>query len=165
MKLGLNDHLCFKLYAASRLIIQGYGEELHHLGLTYAKYLVLVALADADGETVNTLGQKLYLDSGTLSPLLKSLEAQGFIRRERLADDSRVVKNYLTKSGAKALDAARKVSICLFEKTELSVPEFLDLRAKMKDFIERCQNVLEKSETLPIQHKKIKKGSRNHAKN
>ena len=81
--LSLDRHLCFALYSASRAMTAAYRPILTELNLTYPQYLVLLALREEGRATVGRLGERLQLDSGTLSPLLKRLEANGFIRRER----------------------------------------------------------------------------------
>ncbi|HYQ31249.1 MAG TPA: MarR family transcriptional regulator [Polyangiaceae bacterium] len=102
--LTLEQHLCFALYRASRAMIRGYAPLLEPLGLTYAQYLVLVVLWEEDAVSVRQLGERLSLDSATLTPLLKRLEAQGAIERRRDPDDERVLRVRLTKAG-RALQA------------------------------------------------------------
>ena len=89
--LALDDQLCFALYAASRAMTARYRPLLDAVGLTYPQYLVMVVLWDEGPSTVRELGERLRLDSGTLSPLLKRLEGSGLVARERRADDERSV--------------------------------------------------------------------------
>src|SRR4029077_10071780 len=89
--LTLDRHLCFALYSASRAMTAAYRPILTKLNLTYPQYLVLLVLWEEGRVTVGHLGERLQLDSGTLSPLLKRLEANGFVRRERSLDDERLV--------------------------------------------------------------------------
>ena len=96
---ALEQHLCFALYRASRAMIRGYAPLLEPLGLTYAQYLVLVVLWEEDGLAVRQLGERLSLDSATLTPLLKRLEAQAAIERRRDPEDERVVRVRLTEHG------------------------------------------------------------------
>ncbi len=98
--LRLDDQLCFALYTASRTVTAFYRPLLEALGLTYPQYLVLLVLWGRGDSLVKDLGAALDLDSGTLSPLLKRLEAAGLIRRERRADDERSVAISLTAAGA-----------------------------------------------------------------
>src|SRR3954471_16564811 len=98
-ELRLDDHLCFALYAASRGFTRAYAPLLEPLGLTYPQYLVMVALWERDARPVHELGTCLDLDSGTLTPLLKRLEAAGLVERHRDRADERVVKIYLTADG------------------------------------------------------------------
>ncbi len=95
----LDDQLCFALYAASRAITSAYRDGLAGLGLTYPQFVTLLVLWETDNVTVKELGQRLHLDSGTLSPLLKRLEALGLITRHRASDDERRVHIRLTASG------------------------------------------------------------------
>ena len=95
----LEQHLCFALYRASRAMIRGYTPLLEPLGLTYAQYLVLLALWQEDSLPVGRLGERLSLDSATLTPLLKRLEAHGSVERQRDPDDERVVRVQLTDKG------------------------------------------------------------------
>lgn len=98
--LELDKQVCFALYAATRAVTQLYRPVLDALGLTYPQYLVMLVLWERGASTVKQLGQALELDSGTLSPLLKRLEAQGYVRRERSVEDERVVLVNLTDAGA-----------------------------------------------------------------
>src|SRR4051812_33126791 len=91
--LKLGNQLCFPLYAASRLVVQAYGPLLEQLGLTYPQYLVLLILWERDGATVREIGEQLYLDSGTLTPVLKRLGQAGLVKRVRSATDERNVEN------------------------------------------------------------------------
>ena len=97
--LKLKNQLCFPLYAAARQVVGLYTPHLKPLDLTYTQYLVFLALWEEDHQTVGALCDKLYLDSGTLTPLLKRLEAAGRIVRTRSAADERVVVVSLTEAG------------------------------------------------------------------
>ncbi len=100
----LADHLCFQLYSASRAFTAAYKPLLEPLGLTYPQYLVLVVLWEQDGLNVKEVSERLQLDSGTLTPLLKRMEAVGLVRRRRDAADERQVRIDLTPQG-RALQA------------------------------------------------------------
>ena len=93
---ALDQQLCFALYSASLAMTKVYKPLLDQLGLTYPQYLVLLALWEQDGQTVSGLGERLYLDSGTLTPLLKRMESAGWIERQRDATDERLVLIHLT---------------------------------------------------------------------
>ncbi|MES2645162.1 MAG: MarR family transcriptional regulator [Myxococcota bacterium] len=99
----LDDQLCFALYAASRLVVRAYGPVLDALGLTYPQYLAMLVLWEADDTgaslTVRDIGARLHLDSATLTPLLKRLEAAGFTTRTRDRADQRAVRVGLTEAG------------------------------------------------------------------
>lgn len=97
--LRLDEQLCFALYAASRAVTQTYQPYLAPLGLTYPQYLVMLVLWEQDGVTVKNIGQKLLLDSGTLTPLLKRLEAVDYVSRHRATQDERQVLVCLTETG------------------------------------------------------------------
>jgi DNA-binding MarR family transcriptional regulator len=99
--LQLDKQICFLLSAASRAIAQLYQPLLTPLGLTYTQYLVLLILWEQDGTSLRTVSEKLYLDSGTLTPLLSRLESAGLVRRERSTGDRRVVDIFLTPAGKK----------------------------------------------------------------
>jgi len=107
--LQLDDQLCFALYSASRAVTRAYAPLLEPLGLTYPQYLVLLVLWERDGVPIKQLGERLALDSGTLTPLLKRLAAQGLVERRRGEDDERVVRIHLTAAGRALRSKARKV--------------------------------------------------------
>lgn len=97
--LRLDNQLCFSIYAASRAITRAYRPILDPLGLTYPQYLVLLVLWEQDGPSVGDLGNRLYLDSGTLTPLLKRMEQNGYVIRKRAPDDERRVEVFLGPAG------------------------------------------------------------------
>lgn len=97
--LKLGDFICFSLYSASHAFTRVYKPLLDQLGLTYPQYLVMVLLWEKDGQTVGQIGDQLFLESSTLTPLLKRLEAAGHVRRERNPADERQVLIRLTDSG------------------------------------------------------------------
>ncbi|MBR3264366.1 MAG: MarR family transcriptional regulator, partial [Erysipelotrichaceae bacterium] len=98
-KMRLVNQLCFPLYAASRNVINLYTPHLKPLGLTYTQYIVFLVLWEQDGLTVSEIGERLMLDNGTLSPLLKKMEAEGYIERKRSRNDERIVEVTLTQKG------------------------------------------------------------------
>ena len=123
--------LCFALYSASHAMSRLYRPLLAPLGLTYPQYLVLMALWSGDGQSVGSLGEELALDSNTLTPLLKRMEAAGLLTRVRSQEDERVVTVSLTEKG-RALEAeAGRVTACVFEATGLSVEEVGALRSQV----------------------------------
>ena len=97
--LALDHQLCFALYSSSLAMTKAYRPLLAALGLTYPQYLAMLALWEGDGLSVGALGERLFLDSGTLTPLLKRLEAQGLIERRRGQADERSVFLHLTREG------------------------------------------------------------------
>lgn len=108
-QLKLSNQLCFPLYACSRQIIKLYTPVLEPLGLTYTQYITLLALWETDNETVKSLGEKLLLDSGTLTPLLKKLEEQGLVERKRSESDERSVIISLTEKGILLKEVAAEI--------------------------------------------------------
>ena len=105
-QLKLENQLCFRLYTASRLITQAYHPYLSELGLTYPQYLVMMVLWEKDRMPVNDIARKLYLETNTVTPLLKRMEAEGFIQRTRGAEDARQVIVSLTEKGKTIEDKA-----------------------------------------------------------
>lgn len=97
--LKLDNQLCFALYAASNAMTRLYRDKLEPLGLTYPQYLVLLVLWEQDGVAVKEIGQRLHLDSGTLTPMLKRMEQAGLIQRRRSSADERQVDIFLTPAG------------------------------------------------------------------
>ena len=116
-QLKLENQLCFPLYAAARAVVGKYGPLLKELGLTYTQYIVMMALWENDGVSVRSLGEKLHLDSGTLTPLLKKLENIGYVTRNRSEEDERVVLVSLTDTGRglkeKAAEVPGEVASCV----------------------------------------------------
>ncbi len=106
---GLDDMVCFSLYSASRATTAAYRRVLAPFGLTYPQYLVLVTLWTTGPQSVRGLGDALALDSGTLSPLLRRLEARGLLTRRRLDEDERVVEVTLTERGHALRSEMREV--------------------------------------------------------
>ena len=98
-QLRLDNQLCFRLYTASRLITQAYHPLLSGIGLTYPQYLVMMVLWEQDGQPVNDIAKKLYLETNTVTPLLKRMEAEGFLTRSRGRTDARQVIVQLTPKG------------------------------------------------------------------
>jgi MarR family transcriptional regulator, organic hydroperoxide resistance regulator len=109
----LDDQLCFALYAASRAVTARYRPLLDELGLTYPQYLVMLVLWEQDSISVRDLGNALQLESSTLSPLLKRLEANGLLRRERRTEDERSVAIRLTDAGSRLQERARAVPVAI----------------------------------------------------
>ena len=107
--LKLENQLCFPLYAASRAVIRQYHPYLSALDLTYTQYIALMVLWQEDGSSVKALSEKLFLDSGTLTPLLKSMEQKGLVTRRRSEKDERSVTVRLTEAGWALRDKAQEV--------------------------------------------------------
>ena len=113
----LSNQLCFPLYAAARNVTGLYAPWLKPLGLTYTQYIVFLVLWEKDGISVSEIGEKLLLDNGTLSPLLKKMEQEGYVERKRSREDDRVVEITLTDKGRalqeKAEDIPLRVAGCI----------------------------------------------------
>lgn len=122
--LPLAEYLCFAVYSANLAFGRAYKPMLDQLGLTYTQYIAVVALAEEDDQTVGSLGAKLFLESNTLTPMLKKLEAMGYLERRRDAADERVVRVRLTRAGRKLRDKARELNSPLVAATGLSPQEF-----------------------------------------
>ncbi|HWU07107.1 MAG TPA: MarR family transcriptional regulator [Streptomyces sp.] len=126
--LKLDHQVCFSLQAASRAFGGVYREALAGLGLTYPQYLAMMVLWEHGPLPVKTIGERLHLDSGTLSPLLKRLESAGLVRRERGQQDERSVTVRLTDAGAELRERALPVPRSVLRATGLSVQEVLALQ-------------------------------------
>jgi DNA-binding MarR family transcriptional regulator len=132
----LDNQLCFLLYGTSRAVTQLYQPLLAPLGLTYPQYLVLLVLWETDGASVRTLCERLYLDSGTLTPLLTRLQSAGLVRRARSRADARVVDVYLTTAGKRLKARARAVPEALLCRIGLSLPALKRLRGELQRLFE-----------------------------
>ena len=137
--LRIENQLCFALYAASRAMTAVYAPLLDALDLTYPQYLVLLVLWEHDGERVSHIGDRLQLDSATLTPLLKRLEARGLLERRRSTADERVVEVYLTTAGKRLRRRAAEIPPCIFERSGLTGPELVELRDALKALTARLR--------------------------
>jgi MarR family transcriptional regulator, organic hydroperoxide resistance regulator len=137
-QLSLDQQLCFPLYAASRAMTAVYRPKLEAMGLTYPQYLVMLVLWERDGRSVGELCAELSLDSGTLSPLLKRIEAAGFVVRSRSAADERRVEIRLTDTGRDLRAAACRIPAEMAAATGLSLDEVGALR----DLLRRLNGAL-----------------------
>lgn len=129
--LCLDDQLCFALYAASRAMTSAYGPLLDGLGLTYPQYLAMLVLWEKDGARVSEIGDRLQLDSATLTPLLKRLEGAELIERKRSTEDERVVEIFLTAAGKKLRKKAQDVPACMLERSGLTIKQLIALREQL----------------------------------
>jgi DNA-binding MarR family transcriptional regulator len=120
--LPLSDYLCFAVYSANLAFGKAYKPILEELGLTYTQYITIIAMWEEDHQTVSGLGEKLFLESNTLTPILKKLEAMGYLERLRDPEDERQVRVSLTKTGRRLREKALKMS--LTEATGLAPDEF-----------------------------------------
>ena len=124
--LGLDQQLCFSVYSAAHAFAAAYKPLLDPLGLTYPQYLVLLVLWEGDGLMVKEIGARLHLDSGTMTPILKRLEAAGYIRRIRAPENERQLRIELTESGRAVREkavGARESVVCALGGSEARVQE------------------------------------------
>ena len=135
--LRLDNQVCFALYSASLAMTKLYKPLLDAIGLTYPQYLVMLVLWERDGVTVSELGERLFLDSGTLTPLLKRLEAQGHIARLRDVQDERRVRNTLTPAGRALREGAERIPPCVLESSQCSIAELTTLTAELRQLRDR----------------------------
>lgn len=148
-QLELDNQLCFALYAASRAMVRAYGPALEPLELTYPQYVTLLALWEADRSvTVGELGQTLHLDSGTLTPLLKRLEAADLVRRRRDPADERRVMVEVTDAGWRVRERAAGVPGQVFGGLGLSLDDGARLKARLVELTE----LLERAEGRSTDH-------------
>lgn len=137
--LRLDNQLCFALYAASRALIRTYRERLEPLGLTYPQYLVLLVLWEHDSATVSQIGDRLLLDSGTLTPLLKRMEAAGFVERVRGVRDEREVSILLTPQGIALRGEVIEARKFVAGRLAMTEPDILALRSELLSIVERLE--------------------------
>lgn len=135
--LRLDNQLCFALYSASLAMTKLYKPLLDELGLTYPQYLALLVLWEQDGVGVSELGQRLNLDSGTLTPLLKRLEAAGLLSRLRDTEDERRVRVVLTAEGRALKTQARRVPGCILQATQCDLAEVVALTRQVQALRDR----------------------------
>lgn len=128
----LDNQLCFALYSSSLAMTKLYKPLLAELGLTYPQYLVMLVLWEDKALTVSALGERLFLDSGTLTPLLKRLEAAGLLLRERDAEDERRVQVRLTPAGSRLKARAARIPSCVLEASQCEMPELVALTGQIK---------------------------------
>ena len=134
--LKLKNQLCFPFYAAARLIVQAYQPMLNALGgITYPQYLVLIVLWEKDGQNVKEISDKLFLDSGTLTPVLKKLQDTGLIVRKRSVLDDRSVLNFLTEAGKALKPLALQHVIELFCTTGMSIDDATKIKESTNSLI------------------------------
>jgi DNA-binding MarR family transcriptional regulator len=122
----LADFLCFAIYSANLAYGRAYKPILDELGLTYTQWIAVVSLWEEDGQTVSALGQKLFLESNTLTPILKKLEAMGYVKRRRNPKDERQVRVSLTEAGRKLRQKGATMN--LVKETKLAPEDFAKLQ-------------------------------------
>ena len=143
-QLKLENQLCFSVYACSREITKMYRPYLNQLGLTYPQYLVLLVLWEHYETTVKALGEELYLDSGTLTPLLKRMEEADLVQRERSKEDERRVMVRLTKKGEELREKASIIPDAMAANSGLSKEEFTKALTGFQQLLDHIHTVNEK---------------------
>lgn len=138
--LRLDSQLCFALYSTSLLVTKLYKPLLSQLAITYPQYLVMLVLWEQDGLMVSELGDRLFLDSGTLTPLLKRLESAGYLVRTRAKDDERRVLIHLTDAGRALKARAASIPDCMLKATQCSVPEIRGLTEQIQTLRKRISS-------------------------
>lgn len=128
----LDNQLCFALYSASLAMTKLYKPLLEALGLTYPQYLVMLVLWERDGLMVSELGERLFLDSGTLTPLLKRLQASGLITRIRDVQDERRVHITLTQTGRALKAEAAQIPACILKASQCTLPDIVALTQQVQ---------------------------------
>ncbi|MGF6094321.1 MarR family winged helix-turn-helix transcriptional regulator [Pseudomonas sp. 18175] len=154
VSLALDNQLCFKLYAASRAVTRAYKPMLDPLGLTYPQYLVMLVLwewhaAAPAHPTVKALGERLMLDSGTLTPLLKRLEQLALVRRLRSARDEREVHLSLSESGEQLRDQAHALKTRLLCDSGIDLGQADALRSGLDQLLQQIKDLSSSAPTDP----------------
>lgn len=135
----LDDQLCFLLYVSSKEVIKEYTSRLKSYDLTYTGYITLLAIPLDEPISIKDLGKKLFLDSGTLTPLMKKLETQGYVNRERSKEDERVLCVTLTVEGLKLREQLQCVSEDVFAASGMDVTQAKSLHAILQQFVQSLE--------------------------
>lgn len=135
--LKLDSHFCFSLYTSSRAMSRLYRPLLDELNLTYPQYLVLLVLWEHEMSSIKELGELLDLDSGTLTPLLKRMEAANLVKKHRSPEDERIVVVRITEEGQSLKERASGIPKTLLDKMDMSMEELGELNATIKKFQQR----------------------------
>ena len=135
----LAEFLCFAVYSTSHAFNRVYKPLLDKLGLTYPQYLTMVLLWEQDDQTVGSLGEKLFLESSTLTPLLKRLEGLGHIRRMRSPEDERQVRVSLTETGRALQAKAREIPDCILTASGLEIGKLARLQTEIVELRSRLE--------------------------
>jgi len=139
----LANQLCFAVYSTAHAFNRFYKPMLDRLGLTYPQYLVMLVLWEQDGLPVKEIGERLFLDSGTLTPLLKRLEAAGLVKRTRSTEDERQVIVALTAQGEALKEKARGLPLSILAASECSVAELAALKKEVEALRDKLNAALE----------------------
>ena len=138
----LGNQVCFAVYSTAHAFNRFYKPMLDRLGLTYPQYLVMLALWEQDGLPVKEIGERLFLDSGTLTPLLKRLQAAGLVKRTRSTADERQVIVALTAQGEALKEKARSLPLSILDASQCSVAELSALKKQVESLRDRLNATL-----------------------
>jgi|SRR5690606_3155111 DNA-binding MarR family transcriptional regulator len=141
-ELLLDNQLCFALYSTSLLMTKTYKPLLQALGLTYPQYLAMLVLWENEGITVSEISARMLTDPGSLTPLLKRLEAEGLLQRIRSSQDERVVQLHLTDKGRALHEQAKAVPACILRSTGLNLEQLGVLREELVELRSNLQQAL-----------------------
>ncbi|MBF7024826.1 MarR family winged helix-turn-helix transcriptional regulator [Staphylococcus kloosii] len=133
----LERQLCFLFYVSSKEIIKKYTSYLKEYDLTYTGYIVLLAMEPDEKINIKTLGKRVFLDSGTLTPLLKKLEKKGFVKRMREQNDERNLQVSLTKEGIDIREQLLDVSKKVFTEFDMDLEESKELKDTLQNFVNK----------------------------
>jgi len=142
LMLRLDNQICFAIYSTAHAFNRVYKPLLDRLGLTYPQYLVMLVLWERDGVPVKDIGERLFLDSGTLTPLLKRLEAAGLIKRTRSTEDERQVLIALTSQGQALREKARTVPQAILATSACSISELSVLKNELVALRDRLDTAM-----------------------
>lgn len=135
--LKLEYQLCFSLYTSSRTIIRKYKPFFDPLNLTYTQYICLLVLWEKDGVSVKELGERLMLDSGTLTPLIKKLENQGYLKRVRSQLDERMISIVLSEEGHALKEKVKDIPQKIVKSLNMNIEDAIELKKRLDCFIEK----------------------------
>lgn len=138
--LKLSNQICFPLYASGKEIVRRYQPYLEKLDLTYTQYFVLMVLWEKDHLSVKEIGAKLYLDSGTLTPLINKLITKGFVQKEKSPDDERELIISLTSDGIKLKEKAKEIPPLIAKKVKLTQKEARTLYTLLYKILDGFEN-------------------------
>lgn len=146
----LDHQTCFALYSAARAATAAYRDSLAEIGLTYTQYVTLLALWEQDGRTVSELGSALRLDSGTLSPLLKRMAANGLVERRREGEDGRRVTIHLTAAGHDLEMQVASIQRRLYDAVDMDAEELSTLRELAQRFCESATDLTDTTDLTEV---------------
>ncbi|MDD7796195.1 MarR family winged helix-turn-helix transcriptional regulator [Clostridium sp. 'White wine YQ'] len=139
--LKLENQLCFSIYATSRAITKIYRPFLEKLGITYPQYLVMLVLWEKENITLKALSNRLYLDSGTLTPLLKRLEGMELLKRQRSSEDERILCVNITEKGKELKKEALTIPECILKSINMDIEQLIKFKKDTDELLESIKNL------------------------